>query len=252
MRFAFQTQPAIFLARPNRYVVLARLLANSVIVRAHCADPGRLAELLLPGAVVHVSATAKAERKTGYDLRFVNHPENGQLVSLDTRLPNAIFWEGLQAGFFAQFRGFGTVAREVPAPLDLAHSTVQHVRNRVHSRIDFRLVDADRRTCWVEVKSATLVEERVARFPDAVTARGRRHVEELSVLAQRGDRAALVFIVQRPDADQLMPQWQRDPEFGAALAQAAASGVEIYAYTCNLTLTELTLARSIPVITTPP
>lgn len=120
----------------------------------------------------------------------------------------------------------------------------------VRSRIDFRLVDSNGRPCWVEVKSATLVEGRTARFPDAVTARGKRHVDELAALAQQGERAAVVFIVQRPDADRLTPQWEADPAFSQALADAINAGVECYAYTCMLTLTEVTLTRAIPVETT--
>jgi sugar fermentation stimulation protein A len=100
MRFDFVTEPATFLARPNRYRVDARLHACGTQVAAHCADPGRLRELLIPGVTVHVSPAGtrlpglparKAARKTAWDLRFVEHPAHGQLVSLDTRVPNRIF-----------------------------------------------------------------------------------------------------------------------------------------------------------------
>lgn len=243
MRFPFVTEPATFLERPNRYLVVARLYQSGAVVRAHCPDPGRLRELLLPGVTVHVSAANlaghKIARKTAYDLRFVEHPEHGQLISLDSRLPNQIFWEGLHSGFFPPFRGFQSVIREAPM--------LARREGRVRSRIDFRLVDAHGRPCWVEVKSATLVEGRTARFPDAVTARGKRHVDELATLAQQGERAAVVFIVQRPDADRLTPQWETDPAFSQALADAINAGVACYAYTCTLTLTEVTLARAIPV-----
>lgn len=243
VRFPFVTEPATFLERPNRYLVVARLHLSGSVIRAHCPDPGRLRELLLPGVTIHVSAANRAAnqpvRKTAYDLRFVEHPEHGQLISLDTRLPNQIFWEGLHSGFFAPFRDFQAVVREASMPVVAAGG--------VRSRIDFRLLDADGRTCWVEVKSATLVEGRTARFPDAVTERGRRHVEELTLLAQQGERAAVVFIVQRPDADRLIPQWETDPAFSQALADAITAGVECYAYTCRLTLTAVALARAIPV-----
>lgn len=238
MRFPFITEPATFLERPNRYLVVGRL-RDDTLIRAHCPDPGRLRELLLPGVTIHVSRAANLVRKTAYDLRFVEHPEHGQLISLDSRLPNQIFSEGLAGGFFAPFRSYSQVAREVTLP--------QNPTTGVRSRIDFRLSDEQGSVCWVEVKSATLVEAGVAKFPDAVTARGQRHVLELAALAAGGQRCAVVFIVQRPDATRLQPQWESDPAFGQALAAAAAAGVEVYAYTCTLTTAEVALAREIPV-----
>ncbi|RIK30141.1 MAG: DNA/RNA nuclease SfsA [Chloroflexi bacterium] len=243
MRFSFITEPATFLERPNRYLVVARL-RNGTLIHAHCPDPGRLRELLLPGATIHVSSAANPARKTAYDLRFVEHPEHGQLISLDSRLPNQLFSEGLASGFFAPFRGYSHIAREVALPQTHAAG--------VRSRIDFRLVDARGGACWVEVKSATLVEAGVAKFPDAVTARGRRHVLELATMATSGQRCAIVFIVQRPDATRLQPQWERDPAFAKALVVAATAGVKIYAYTCTLTTAEMALAAPIPVEVAPP
>jgi sugar fermentation stimulation protein A len=238
MRFPFTTEPATFLERPNRYLVVARL-RNGALVRAHCPDPGRLRELLLPGVTVYLSRAGNPARKTAYDLRFVEHPEHGQLISLDSRLPNQIFAEGLATGFFVPFRRYSQITREVASPAN--HAT------GVRSRFDFRLSDERGETCWVEVKSATLVEAGVAKFPDAVTARGRRHVLELAALAAAGQRSAVVFIVQRPDAICLRPQWESDPAFGQALVVAATAGVELYAYTCTLTTVEVTLTKEIPV-----
>lgn len=244
MRFPFITEPALFVERPNRYLVVAQLQHSGETVRVHCPDPGRLRELLIPhaGVIVHVSRadplTAPA-RKTAYDLRFVEHPEAGTLISLDSRLPNALFGEGLRAGFFAPFRNFRSLEREVSVP----HAGIGAVR----SRIDYRLIDAAGRTCWIEVKSATLVEDGVAYFPDAVTERGRRHVEELQHLAEQGDRAAVCFVVQRPDARCLRPQWEHDPVFSAALHHAGQAGVELYAVTVEVTLAAAELAQMIPV-----
>ncbi len=246
MRFAFTTEPAIFLERPNRYLVLARLQRSGETVRAHCPDPGRLRELLIShaGVVVHVSragGAAAGTRTTAYDLRFVEHPTAGTLISLDARLPNALFGEGLHSGFFAPFRNHRAVEREVRVP----HAGAAGVR----SRIDYRLVDAGGRTCWVEIKSATLAEAGTAYFPDAVTARGRRHVEELQQLVAQGARAAVCFIVQRPDARRLRPQWAHDPAFSAALHRAGQAGVELYAATVTVTLAGADLATMIPVET---
>ena len=238
MNFTFTAQPATFLARPNRFRIEARLQATGDVVAAHCADPGRLRELLIPGVTVYVSRADNPARKTAYDLRFVTHPENGRLVSLDSRVPNALVWEELQADRLAPFAGAQEIAREVTTPLD---------HDGVRSRFDFRLVDAAGTPCWIEVKSATLVEDGVARFPDAPTVRGRRHVEELTALRHAGDRAAVLFIIQRPDAVRLEPKYDTDPEFAAALATAADAGVELYAYTCDLTPERIALRARVPV-----
>ena len=251
MIFDFAAQPATFIARPNRYVVHAQLASGEVIV-AHCADPGRLAELLLPGVRVHVSPAAPPRanappRKTGWDLRFVEHPANGRLVSLDTRVPNALFAEGLAAGFFSEIADYASlyeVRREVPLPLAVK---VYQSAATPHSRADFRLLHHDGSRTWVEVKSASLVVDGVARFPDAVTARGRRHVLELAALARACTRSAIVFIVQRPDAHALEAFRATDPAFAAALDEAHAAGVIIRAATCQVTTHAIWLDRQIPV-----
>ena len=252
MRFPFHAEPATFLARPNRFRVVARLHTTGEVIAAHCADPGRLRELLIPNGEVTVfvspavitsagnatsAASSGVARKTAYDLRFVRHPETGQLVSLDTRVPNQIVAEALTARALPPFAGLTSFAREVPAPF--------HTGAGVHSRFDFCGQDADGRTCWIEVKSVTLVEDGVARFPDAVTARGRRHLLELIDLQRRGDRAAVFFVVQRSDARWVEAHRGTDPAFADALQQAAAAEVELYAWTLQIGLTEATLANEI-------
>lgn len=236
MHFPFTVEPAIFLERPNRYVVHARLCQNDEIVRAHCPDPGRLEELLIPGTIIHVDRAADPNRRTSHTLRFVEHPASGQLVSLNTHLPNALFVEGWQTGFFPQFQPYTELQREVR----LQHGTTQ-------SRIDFCLRDDAGNECWVETKSASLVLDGVARFPDAPTIRGRRHVEALMHQVEDGHAAAIIFVVQRPDAHTFAPYWERDPDLGDALRQAQRHGVSIYAYTCELTPEAIWLAQQIPV-----
>ncbi|HRW05862.1 MAG TPA: DNA/RNA nuclease SfsA [Caldilineaceae bacterium] len=243
MKFPFVTEAATFLARPNRYRIEAQLATSGAVVAAHCPNPGRLGELLVPGATVHVSRATNPERRTAYDLRFVEHPGHGELVSLDTRLPNQLFAEGLRQQFFTPFTGYTDFKQEVTLP----HMASNGAMAKVRSRIDFQLFTSAGTHCWVEVKSASLVVDGCARFPDAVTARGRRHVLELATLAANGEHSAIVFIVQRADAHALRPQWETDPAFGEALAQAQAKGVAIYAYTCTLTVNEAHLQRAIPV-----
>ncbi|GIV80107.1 DNA/RNA nuclease SfsA [Litorilinea aerophila] len=246
MRFSFTTEPATFLERPNRFRITARLHGSGQVVAAHCPDPGRMRELLIPGATVHLSradAPSAAARKTQYDLRFVEHPQEGILISLDTRLPNQLFLEGLQQGRFPLFQNHRALRQEVPLPADGT--------GPIRSRIDFQLVDAHGMPWWVEVKSITLVEAGCGLFPDAPTQRGRRHVLELSHRLAHGERAAVVFIVQRPDAGRVAPHRATDPAFAQALQSAQEAGVVLLAYTCAVTLAEVRLLRPVPVVMEP-
>ena len=241
MDFTFSPLEATLIDRPNRFLVIARLQENGSAIQAHCPDPGRLLELLIPGVTVYVSASDKPGRKTAYDLRFVKHPQSGQLVSLDSHLPNRLFWHELHMGNLAPFFGVHSVRREVSLPR-LGNAPVI-------SRIDFSMVDHEGHDCWVEVKSATLVENGLAKFPDAPTARGRRHVLELAErVSSTEDRAAIVFVVQRPDAYSLSPNWKTDPDFGKALVHAAGVGVRLFAFSCALTTENICISRQIPVV----
>ncbi|MDQ7030718.1 MAG: DNA/RNA nuclease SfsA [Ardenticatenia bacterium] len=156
----------------------------------------------------------------------------GRWVSLDARLPPVLFVEALREGRLAEFLLPASAHREVRAH---------------HCRLDVRLEGPTGR-CWVQTKSVTLVEERTALFPDAVTVRGRHHVEVLQHMVARGERAALVFVVQRDDAIDFRPHERSDPAFCRAVRQAAAAGVGVYAYTCRVTEAHIAIAGAIPVL----
>lgn len=259
MRIPFPVEPATFLQRPNRFVIHAWLHESGQEVRAHCPNPGRMHELMIPGATVYMDKASDPERRTPYTLRFIEHPANGQLISLNTQLPNDLFAEGLADGFFAPFCDYTNHQREVslPPPASAAEKSAAINQNHknprpsssVTSRIDFRLSTDDGKICWVETKSATLVyDDGRAYFPDAPTQRGRRHVEELEHLVSTGVRAAVVFIIQRPDAISIAPNRETDPAFADALLRAGQRGVEFYAYTCGVTTSHVWLEREVPVV----
>jgi sugar fermentation stimulation protein A len=215
-------------ARPNRFVVLAR--CGRHVVRAASGDPGRLRELLRPGVSLLLRpAPPGSLRRTRYTLVLVRHRR--LWVSLAPALANRVVAAALARGGAPGLRGLRVVAREV------AHG---------RSRLDLLL--AGRGGRWlVEVKSATLVENGLALFPDAPTLRGARHVRELQRHARKGGRAAVVFLVQRADADALSPHVDRDPGFAAALRTAVRAGVRVYAYACRVTPQGVTVVRRIPV-----
>lgn len=241
MRFPFESLAATFVDRPNRFLVLAQLRGTGEIVRAHCADPGRLRELLVPGGLIYVSESARRESSTTHDLRFAVHPQAGTLVSMDSRLSNRLFGEALSIGLFDRFRGYSQAHCEVQLPCSFG--------GPVRSRLDYRVEWPDGSACWVEVKSCTLVEEGVGLFPDAPTERGARHLRELAELQSRGYPAAFCFIVQRPDAGAVRAHRDRDPRFADALRDAAAAGVSVMACTTRVTLEGASVEQVIPVET---
>ena len=218
--------PARFLRRDNRFRATVRVDGQEAW--AHVPNSGRLDDLFTPGRPIYLHPAANPNRKTPYDLKLVQTPE--ALVSIDARLPNPIFAEAVAAGRLPEFP---------------CHVIQPEVRYR-DSRLDFRL-EGPEGACWVETKSVTLVEEGVAYFPDAPTARGSRHLRELLHILERGERAAVVFIIQRDDAIAFAPAAHFDPIFTQTLVQAAEAGVEVRAYVCRVTLEEIALDHAVPV-----
>ena len=219
-----------FLVRENRFRARVRLNGEEVV--AHVPNSGRLTELLSPNRLVLLAEARSPHRLTDYDLLMVCLPHT--LVSIDARLPNGLFGEAVEAGALQEFEGYSVARREV---------------SYGESRLDFLLeADGTGSACLVEVKSVTLVQDGVGRFPDAVTERGRRHLRELARAALEGKRAAVVFIIQRPDAVAFGPHDESDPDFGVVLREVAASGVEVYAYTCEVSRARVKVAQRVPVL----
>lgn len=217
------------IARPNRFLAQIDLKGKEIL--AHVADPGRLKELLFPGAEVYVAAAANPNRKTAFDLKLVKGQE--VLVSVDSGVPNRLAKLALHAGAWPTFKGYDSIKAEPRY-------------NR--SRFDFLLQGQDKPDCYIEVKGCTLVEDGVALFPDAPTLRGARQVGELTELMGQGARAAVIFIIQRQDAVLFRPHTQMDSAFSQALYQAQAAGVEVLAYRCSVTETEIGLDMPVKTI----
>jgi sugar fermentation stimulation protein A len=206
---------ARFVARPNRFIVRARLDDGSEI-DAHLADPGRLKELLIPGAALRLRPAAPGSlRKTRYSVALVRASEPPRAwVSVAASRANDLAEPLLQEGAIDGISDHWNLQREV-----------RHGR----SRFDFRLQDKQDGTAWVEVKSVTFVENGIARFPDAPTERGTRHVRELEQRARAGDGAMVLFVAQREDVQVVTPYDTIDPEFSEALRRAQATGVQVRA-----------------------
>lgn len=221
-----QVLPARFLSRPNRFVAQVEVDGRTETV--HVKNTGRCRELLVPGRTVYLTPGNNPKRKTPYDLIAVD--KDGLLVNMDAQAPNQVFAEWAKAGHF------------VPGLTLLRPETTWG-----NSRFDFYWEAGERRG-FVEVKGCTLEEDGHCRFPDAPTTRGVRHLQELEASLQEGYEAAVCFVIQMAGMKDFAPNDATHPEFGAALRQAAAAGVQVLALECTVTPDTLTMGMPVPVV----
>lgn len=220
-----QVVRARFLARPNRFIAHAALESGETVV-CHVKNTGRCRELLTPEAVVYLERAANPHRKTAYDLIAVE--KGGRLINMDAQAPN---------------RAFAEWART----FDPAAETVKPEFVFGQSRLDFCLAGREG-LHLVEVKGVTLEENGHARFPDAPTERGVKHLHELRHAVEQGLSASLVFIVQMEGMRDVSPNDGTHPAFGAALREAVAAGVGVRAFTCAVKPDSIAVSGEIPVI----
>ena len=227
MRIADKVKQASFLRRENRFACLVKLAGN--IETAHLPNSGRLETVLTPGRTVFVADRASPTRTTKYDM--VTAALGETYVCLDDRLPMELVNEALMQKALPQFQQYTSIRREVP---------------RGRSRLDF-LLGSRSSQCFLEIKSVTLVRHSVAFFPNAPTERGRLHVESLVWAKKEGYEAAIIFVIQRDDAEGFSLNDEVDPEFSQALRLAQIKGLGIYAYKCRVKPNEIELAGQVPV-----
>jgi len=227
MIFPDTLHKASFVSRPNRFATWVDLEGRKLY--CHMPNPGRMHELLHEGVQMWVAERSGEGRVTTHDVVLVRH--RGGLVCLDSRLPPALFLEARQLGLVPELGTCSEVRREVTYGA---------------SRLDL-LLSCGSGEWMIETKSCTLVVGDVARFPDAPTKRGARHVAELVLAHQEGYRAAVAFVIQREDPVVFAPNEQTDPEFAQALRQAADAGVEIFAVKCEVTPQGVTPRERMPV-----
>jgi sugar fermentation stimulation protein A len=199
-------------------------------ITAHVANPGAMLGLADPGLEVWLSPSAKASRKLAWSWELARI--DGGLVGINTMHPNGIVADALAEGTIAPLTGYSEIRREVP------YGT--------NSRIDLLLTSPDRPKCYVEVKNVHLKRGDAACFPDAVTTRGTKHLGELIKVVESGERAVMLYLVQREDCRYFMPAEDIDPVYAQTLRRAVAAGVETYCYGCRLTLESIRLDRPMP------
>ena len=227
MRFGEIIVDGILLERPNRY--LARVEIEGEEVLAHVPDPGRLPGMMLAGRKIRLVHQPAPKRKTDYTLVLVRH---GSIwVSVFPVFANSLIKDALLKRTLPFLEGYSDFSSEVKVG---------------DSRFDFKL-GFPVNPIYVEVKSVSLVEQGLGKFPDAPTKRGVKHVTELMGFCAKGHRAAVVFVSQRSDTQSITCNDEIDPVFGECLRNAQAQGVELYGINCKVTPTSISLNKPVEV-----
>ena len=219
------TCPAVFLSRPNRFIAMVEM--DGVMETVHVKNTGRCKELLIPGATVYLNQSNNPARKTNYDLIAVK--KGGRIINMDSQAPNTVFYEYLQS------------RRYIPGI-----TKIKQEAKYSGSRFDF-YIEADDCNTYIEVKGVTLEEDGVAKFPDAPTLRGVKHLNELKQCVREGYKAQVAFIIQMNDVDYFTPNDAMHPAFGESLRIAAGSGVRVIALDCVVTPDSLMIGKEVEV-----
>ena len=207
------------------------ILDGGEALTAHCPNPGAMLGLATPGLGVWLSRSDKPGRKLAWTLELIE--ADGGLVGVNTLNPNRIVAEALAGDAIRELTGYSAHRREV--------------KFGAASRVDFVLEREGAPRCFVEVKNVHLRRGgTLAEFPDCVAARSARHLRELAREVADGARAVQLFVVQRTDCDRFAACADLDPAYAAGLAAAAAAGVEVLCYGCDISPEEVRIARRIP------
>ncbi len=230
MRFAVPLLEGVLVKRYKRFLTDVKL-ANGEVVVAHCANPGSMLSVNEPGARVWLSPAQNPERKLKFTWEIIE--VNGTMVGINTSHPNRIVADAIKAGEIKELKGYDSLKREQ-----------KYGKN---SRIDILLEGNGKPPCYVEVKNVTMKRgdgpTQPAEFPDSVTARGAKHLTELSTMVGKGARAVMVYLVQRGDCESFTIAADIDPEYAKGLKQSLTVGVEAICYGCEVNPNGVTIAK---------
>lgn len=231
MRFQTPLVPGRLRRRWMRFLSEVELDSGEV-VRAHCPNPGAMTGLKEPGLRVWLEPNDDPRKKLDWGWRLAELP--GAWVGIDTAVPNRVAGEALRAGAIPELAAYGTVRPEV--------------RYGTRSRIDYLLTEPELPDAYVEVKNVHLRRTGDwAEFPDSVTDRGRKHLAELTAVAAAGQRAVMLYLVQRDDCARFRLAGDIDPAYARAFDEARQAGVEMLCYACAISPAEVTLSHALPV-----
>ena len=232
MQFPTPLIPGQLIRRYKRFLADVTL-ADGQEVTAHCANPGSMMGLAEPGTKVWLEPNDDPKKKLKYGWRLVEHTD-GHFTGVDTSVPNRALKAAFMARQIAEFQAYPMVRAEV--------------KYGEKSRIDFLLSADGQPDCYVEVKSVTLSRQPgLAEFPDSVTARGAKHLGELSKMVAEGHRAVMFYLVQRTDCDRVSVAADIDPTYDQAFRDAVQAGVEVMAYDTQISPQGVEIGRMIPV-----
>lgn len=235
MKFASPLVPATLVKRYKRFLADV-VLGDGETITAHVANPGAMTGLQTPGDRVWLSRSPSTTRKLPYSWELVEADFGSglELVGVNTGHPNGIVAEALAADAIPELAGYTSIRREV--------------KYGTSSRIDFLLEHPDRPSCYVEIKNVHLMRERGrAEFPDSVTARGAKHLDELAAITATGARAVMLYVIQIGSATSFNLARDIDPAYGRAFDRARTAGVEAFARACRITIDELKLSEVVPI-----
>lgn len=233
MKFNGPLIPATLVKRYKRFLADV-ILDNGDEVTAHCANPGAMEGLNTPGIKVWLSKSDNPKRKLAYSWELAKIEIHGQqaLVGINTMHPNKLAAEAIESQLIEELTGYTQLKREV--------------KYGQNSRIDILLSTDGQPDCYVEVKNVHLLRQKgLAEFPDSVTKRGAKHLEELSNMVAQGHRAVMFYVIQRDDATQFSIAADKDPVYGKTFDIARKNGVEVIAYDCKLSKTEIMIANQL-------
>ena len=228
MNFPSPLERGTLVQRYKRFFADVRL-DDGTLVTAHCPNPGAMLGLKTPGMPVWLSRSADPKRKLPLTLELVEHGSG--MVGVNTMNPNRLAWEAIEAQAIPELAGYASMRREV--------------KYDDNSRIDILLEDDARGRCWVEVKNSHFLREPgLAEFPDCVTVRGVKHLKALERRVAAGERAVMLFVVQATGVDLFDTADDIDRDYGPALREAAAKGVEVIVQGCELTPERIRIDRA--------
>lgn len=227
MKFPDPLVKGILIKRYKRFLADIQF-SDGNILTVYCPNTGSMLGCAIPGTPVYLSKNPAPSRKYLYTLEILD--VQGTFVGVNTILANRLVEEALQKKKIQEVKRYSNISREI----------------RVEGgRIDFLLSRGEKK-CYMEIKSVTMKEDETAYFPDAVTQRGARHLRILQELRSRGNRAVILYIIQRKDCKVFMPADHIDPIYGDTLRHAISNGVEILVYGTKVTPSEIEITDSLP------